>query len=217
MQIVAESKFTLFRKKSRLYNFVYFIHAKMFVKNVCLLLRLLKFSKTLQFFVFSTIYAIKSSYTNQHIFYFRATHYYRTYYQKKMLVNFGNFICTINCNISNIVVVLQNCCFTWKRFYRRRYSWVYTNGYCQCLYQQCCVRDFKQEASEPPAQLTTRVWRTSFLPSTLNHISNTETNTNTNIEPRPTFQPQNRCFAKYIFRSVVLAKIQTEFSPTIAF
>ena len=123
--IVAESKSHFLEKKSHLYNCVHFIRAKMFVKNVCLILRLFKFSKTQQFFVFSTIYVIKSSFTNQNIFQFRATQYHRTYYQTNMLVNFRNFIYIINCNILNIAVVLQNHCFTSKRFYGRRYSWVY--------------------------------------------------------------------------------------------
>ena len=94
--------------------------------NVPLLLRSIKVSKTLQFFVSSTICAIKNSYTNQHVFYFRATQYYRTYSQTNLVEKFGNIFYNINCNISNIVVVvLPNHCITTKRLYGRHYCGVY--------------------------------------------------------------------------------------------
>ena len=186
----------------------------MFVKKVSLILRLFKFSKTLQFFVFSTRCVIKRSYTNHHIFQFGATQYYRTYYQKKNVRKLQKLYLHYK-----LQCFKYSCCLAKPRkgFIGGVIVGYITKVYCQCLYQQCCVRYFKQEAFGSPAQITSRVWRRSFLPSTLNDISNTKTKTNTNLEPRPTLQPQNRCFAKCIFKSVVLVKIQTKFSSTVAF
>ena len=145
MLIVAELKFTLFfKKKSCLYYCVCFIPAKIYVQYVFLLLILLKFSKLLQFFVPSTIYVIKSSYTNQHIFYFRATQYYRTYSQTKMLVKFRTLFTAQIATIQKLLLLSCKMAVSPPKGFMGGVILEYiTNVQCQYLHQQCCVRNFK--------------------------------------------------------------------------